>query len=122
MENLTVKTSSNPFFYLEPFLAYPSAFVKIFTHYHPQDLLGYLQPEPHRLLEWLALSSLVVFLYHLVKKGSITNTRKRLQTYLLQIILVMSLLEVLGRQAFLNILPIYSLVNILRHKSRPGCL
>ena len=92
------------------------AYIKL---YHPYDLLGYLNPEPHRWLEWLALSSLLVFLYHLVKTGTNTDMRKRPQTYLLQIILVMSLLELLGRQAFLNILPIYSLVNI---SIRPGSL
>ena len=36
------------------------AYIKL---YHPDRLLGYLNPEPHRWLEWAALSSLGVFIY-----------------------------------------------------------
>ena len=88
------------------------AYIKL---YHPDRLLGYLNPEPHRWLEWAALSSLGVFIYQMASTGGRWKTNFRPQTIFLQIVLVMLLLEVTGRQALLNLLSnlhIHSLVGI----------
>jgi len=71
-----------------------TAFVKLF---HPPSLLGYINPEPYRWVEWVSLSLLVLLLLKLPL--SLTN-----------LLAVMFFFEVVGRQTLLAIRPNYSLV------------
>jgi len=83
---------------------YNTAFIKLF---HPQRLLGYIQPEPHRWVEWVSLALLLMLLDHLLFRGTPPSFSL---PFLLKLILVMLLLEVVGRQTILDLRPNYYLV------------
>lgn len=80
-----------------------TAFIKLF---HPEHLLGYIQPEPHRWVEWVSLALLILTLDYLV----FHRPRPSLATLLLHLLLVMLLLEAVGRQTLLHLRPNYYLV------------
>jgi len=80
-----------------------TAFIKLF---HPPRLLGYIQPEPHRWVEWVCLALLILTLDHLV----FHRPRPSPTTLLLHLLLVMLLLEAVGRQTLLQLRPNYYLV------------
>jgi len=71
-----------------------TAFVKLF---HPPPLLGYINPEPYRWVEWVSLSLLLLLIL-------------KLPLSLPHLITAMLFCEVVGRQNLLAIRPNYSLV------------
>ena len=78
-------------------------FIKL---YHPERLLGYLNPEPHRWFEWVGLASLLTLIYHFTCRPTLPTT----SIMFFHTILVMAMLELIGRQTFLWLLPHNSLV------------
>ena len=81
-----------------------TAFIKLF---HPVELQGYLQPEPHRWVEWVALALLLLLLQHALLRTDLPLTSS---FSLPRLLLTMILLEVVGRQTLLPLRPTYSLV------------
>ena len=77
--------------------------------FHPERLQGYLNPEPHRWLEWVSVSLLLMLARHgarLWTPGSLSWRR-----IVISLVMVMSALEVIGRQTLIQLLPLYNLVN-----------
>ncbi len=74
--------------------------------FHPDRLQGYLNPEPHRWLEWVSVSALLVMVgYWSGLLGSMSWRRMVIAT-----MMVMCALEIIGRQTLLQLLPLYNLV------------
>jgi len=71
-----------------------TAFVKLF---HPPSLLGYINPEPYRWVEWVSLSLLLLLLL-------------KLPISLLHLLIAMLFLEVVGRQNLIALRPNFSMV------------
>jgi hypothetical protein len=82
-----------------------TAFIKLF---HPPALQGFLQPEPHRWAEWLALALLLRPALPLLLGLPAAGLATRLG--LLHLLLALLLLETAGRQSLLHLRPLYSLV------------
>ena len=77
--------------------------------FHPERLQGYLNPEPHRWLEWVSVSLLLMLAGHgagLWTPGSLSWRR-----IVISLVIVMCALEVIGRQTLIQLLPLYNLVN-----------
>ena len=78
--------------------------------FHPDRLQGYLNPEPHRWLEWVSVSALLVMAGHWSGAPVCRSWRRMV----ISTMIVMCALELIGRQTFLQLLPLYNLVRTNR--------
>ena len=76
----------------------------------PLRLQGYLHPEPHRWLEWVSVSLMLVMATHGARLWLGSGGAMSWRRMLMSTLMVMCALEIIGRQTIIQFLPLYNLV------------